>query len=307
MEPLSDFDGLSTPKFSESALVIIVADSEADFFIYSIPDRVRFGVQRAQLASNSEVFRDMFACCEPEAAMNPLRNTLSLQESAHTLATLLRMLHNPPSPVLQRGSEDSEDEARVHGGGTAVIPLPVLQIMLNLADKYALSGSIVDNLHSHFAAQVSLSPLQIYAHAVQHDLPRLAAEASTYLLYPSLSVYTPRTISIIPTSSSYHKLVLLHYERVKQLKDLLCGEEIFPYGYGECPRHGNETRLLWQEYKNDLLPRLEAATDVPAEMSRIISAIPECERCLKACNAATDMLAYKFKKVIKRIDQLPST
>ncbi|KZT19372.1 hypothetical protein NEOLEDRAFT_1142150 [Neolentinus lepideus HHB14362 ss-1] len=277
-----------------------------NFFVQSIPDGEQFEVQKARLQDGSEIFRDMFLFCDPSPAVAG-DQVLKLQENASTLATLLRLLHNPPAPIAAPCSEEDEDDiditARVDIDN--VIPLPVLRTLLDLADKYALSDSIVHSLHSHLAAQVSLFPLEIYAYAVQHGLRKIATDASAYLLYPSLSTYTSREISIIPSSEAYHELVLLHYERVKQLKDLLRGEEIFPHGYGKCLRHGDDTRLAWGTYKHNLILKLEAGTDVTAEMRGISSTLHQCEVCHRACEAALDMLDYKFRKVIKRIDQLP--
>ncbi|TFK57465.1 hypothetical protein OE88DRAFT_1651200 [Heliocybe sulcata] len=302
---ISSYDAKQEASVGKESLTVLLC-ADPDFFVQSIPDGVQYGIRKACLRDGSEIFRDMFLCCDTDSEVEE-NQVLKLQENACTLEALLRLLHNPPAPVLTPATDEDEDDADTTAPTKVanVVPLPVLKIFLNLADKYLFSEDIVDSMHSHLAAQASLLPLEIYAYATGHGFPKLAAEASAYLLHPSLSAYTPQEISIIPTVEAYHRLVLLHYERIKQLKDLLRGEEIFPHGYGQCHLHGKDTRFAWGKYKDNLVPKLEAGTDLAAEMRGFSSALPQCEVCYRACNAAVDMLEYKFRKIIKRIDQLP--
>ncbi|KDQ54744.1 hypothetical protein JAAARDRAFT_37846 [Jaapia argillacea MUCL 33604] len=280
---------------------------EPDFHVRSVDDDVVFGVQRARLEEGSDVFRDMFSVCEKGGVGDPTQGgVLDLLEPAEVLSILLTLLHFPPKPYIPDPSADVYSTKIVCIPAEKAIPLPLLPRLFTLADKYTLSESLVESLRTHLAAHASTFPLQVYGHSVALGLDALAESTSIYLLHPPLTTYTTEEISVIPTAVAYHKLVLLHFHRVMRLRETLLGEQIFPHGYGKCASHESRTEGLWDSQKKLLVDKIEAGTDVAAEMGAIMSSLPDCKTCQKACTAALEMLAYKCRKVIKRIDQLPS-
>ncbi len=210
----------------------------------------------------------MFSCCDAGFHMvNTLdeeSRTLELHESATILDALFYLLHSTPAPVAEKetGEPDFEDIIYIREDKIpdAAIPWPLIPSLFVLADKYALSSEIVAALKSHLAAYTSIFPLQVYGHATGLGFYEIAAEASTYLLYPPLTSYSPEDIKIIPTAEAYHKLVLLHDFRVKRLAEVLRNEEVFPHGYGECTRlgHSQRTRSAWEARKQVIYGQIEA-------------------------------------------------
>ncbi|KAI0702476.1 hypothetical protein BC835DRAFT_1320873 [Cytidiella melzeri] len=281
-----------------------------DFSVRSVPDGDVFSVKRECLTSGSEVFRDMFSCCDAGFYMvNTLdedNKTLELHESAVVLNTLFQLLHSPPAPFVASPAEESQDFTRVweHKISEATIPWPLLPSMFVLADKYALSREVTGVLRSHLAAYASVFPLQVYGTACTLGFSDIAAEASAHLLHPPLSKYGPEEIKVIPTAEAYHQLVLLHDFRVKRLSDILGNEEVFPHGYGECSRHSQRTKIAWEGRKQAISSQIKAATDVAALMEPLVDEMADCQTCRRACKAAVAMLAYKCARIPRRIDRV---
>ena len=193
----------------------------------------------------------MFSCCD-QGDVTDTPDTggqaMELHEPAAQLNMLFHVLHHPPERCVlaERVEGQSRDFTRIRGiEAEHAIPFPVLQAVLRLADKYALSQEIMDALHSHLLAHASTYPLDVYGYAVEYGLPALAGKASKYLLHPPLSSYTTEQVKVIPTAAAYHRLVMLHDFRIKKLKEILMEADVFPHGYGECPRHAQRTRNLW--------------------------------------------------------------
>ncbi|KAH0838502.1 hypothetical protein J3R83DRAFT_6819 [Lanmaoa asiatica] len=261
----------------------------------------------------------MFLCCDHEYSfvdtheVQDITGVLELNESASTLRLLLRLLHFPPIPP---SLSPSARETRRMGKPVslyqgALIPFPLLPDMLRLADKYDLSEPLRHALHSQLFANASVHPLDVYAFATRNRLGDVAAEASAYLLHPPLSTYSKDRIALIPSVSAYHDLVRLHSYRIQQLKVTLLREDIFPFGYGVCVAHQENTTLAWNDSRILLATRLEAgrvsgdgyqveeiahsrlATDVVAEMSVLLKQFDLCKTCHKACSAAIEMLGVK--------------
>ena len=204
----------------------------------------------------------MFSCCDAGYVLHdydPDSHTLDLTESAVALDSLFRLLHSPPkrfeAPPRKR---DSDFTRVVETVPEATIPWPLLPSLFRLADKYNLSERILQSLHSHLGAYASVFPLQVYGYAVGLGLDEIAAKTSKHLLHPPLMSYTPEELRVIPTAEAYQKLLLLHDYRIKKLTEMLLNEEIFPHGYGECPRHVQHTKALWQSRKEKILGRIEA-------------------------------------------------
>ncbi|KAH8100520.1 hypothetical protein BXZ70DRAFT_154968 [Cristinia sonorae] len=286
---------------------------DGDFIVRSIPDGHVFTVKRERLEQGSTVFRDMFSCCDSGYVVDMLdeeSGTLDLDESAERLSMLFQLLHNLPDPYHEEPVPKSQrDFTRVQSTlpKEPAIPFPILPILLSLADKYALSETIVHCVHSHLAAHTSTYPLRVYGYATSLGLHDVAARASTFLLSPPLSSHPTNKITALPNAQAYHKLVQLHDYRIRKLKEVLMGEQIFPHGYGKCPRHAAKTDGIWEERKKNVIAKILAATDVAAEMAEVQSEVAECEVCTKATTAAISMLAYKCAKIPKRIDKIPVT
>jgi hypothetical protein len=187
---------------------------------------------------------------------------MDLPETADTLSILFRLLHEPP-PVFQRvkptpAKASTEDPLREAPDMSTVIPLPLIPIALNLADKYCLSLEAITALHSHIGAHVTTEPLKVYGMAISLGLDELASEASEYLLHPPLSAWRTDEIKVIPTVEALHQLVRLHAAREVELRRYLQGETVFPHGYEACRSHGTSTIAAWEERKQMLMPRIRA-------------------------------------------------
>lgn len=257
----------------------------------------------------------MFLCCDQEYSfvntheVQDISEILELDESASTLRLLLRLLYFPPPPPSlspsARQTRRMGNPASLYQG--ALIPFPLLPDMLRLADKYDLSEPLRRTLHSHLFANASIHPLEVYAFATKNRIDDVAAEASAYLLHPPLSAYSKDRIALIPSVSAYHDLVRLHNYRIQQLKTVLLREDIFPFGYGVCVAHRENTTRAWNDSRMLLTTRLEAgmmsggyqaeeiahsqpATDLVAEMSVLLNQFDSCKTCHKACSAAIGML-----------------
>ncbi|KAF9473316.1 hypothetical protein BDN70DRAFT_908901 [Pholiota conissans] len=273
-----------------------------DFKVRSITDGTVFHVKRAAL-QGSEVFRDMFALCEPGTGEES--NELELQDKSGELETLLRILHDPPFPPMKLELSPEEKLFRVtRYDPTTVIPLPLLiSVFFRLADKYMLADSVTDVLKIHLVANAPAQALEVYSFASLHGMEWEASRASQYVL--PMASYHFEEIKIIPDVVAYHKLVRLQDFRVKALRDLLLGEDIFPHGYGECTSHREETAAGWDRQRKALVGRIESVTDVAGEMEAFTETLQDCKVCYKACIAAVEMLSYKCNRLPKRLDQLP--
>ncbi|KAI9572748.1 hypothetical protein HD554DRAFT_2014347 [Boletus coccyginus] len=286
------------------------APQSPDFRVRSIPDQEEFNVHTSALRT-SEVFRDMFLCCDQEYSFVNTRGVqdtqvLELDESALTLRLLLRLLHfPPPPPSLSPSALQSRRMGKpvsLYQG--AFIPFPLLPDMFRLADKYDLSDPLRRTFYSHLFANASIHPLEVYAFATRNRIDGVAAEASAFLLHP-LSTYPKERITLIPSVSAYHDLVRLHSYRIQQLKAVLLREDVFPFGYGVCVVHRENTVRVWNDTRMLLATQLEAATDLAAEMSVLLKQFDSCETCHKACSAAIGMLGYKCNRIPRTIDYLP--
>lgn len=282
-----------------------------DFTVRALPEGEEFRVRQECLVQGSEVFRDMFQCCEAGHEAVGSEHVLELHESAPSLRLLFQLLHSVPEPYVPGKATKAVDPGDyVHikqSEPVHAIPFPLLPLLFVLADKYAFTPEIMRVCFSHLAAYASTEPLRVYGMAVGIGQDAIAAKASKYLLHPPLTSYTTDEIKSIPTAQAYHKLVLLHEHRIKRLREILIDEEIFPQRYGECGKHTQRTKKLWEARKSMVTTRIAAATDVAAEMMVGVDQLSGCETCCKAWAAATAMLGYKCSKVPRRIDKLPTS
>lgn len=202
---------------------------------------------------------DMFSTCDSTPV--PATQTIEIYESSSIFGCLLRLLHEDlPIQNCKTYEEDSDSfETKI----TPVIPkssvpLPLLPTLYELADKYAVTESIVNALHTHLASYKSASPLHVYALATKLGLEELMNETSVFLIHPPLSSYTAEEVSIIPSTGAYHKILLLQAHRQSHLKEILLGEDIFPHGYGECPNHKSATTAIWHQRRQEIVGRIES-------------------------------------------------
>jgi len=144
----------------------------------------------------------VFALCAPRSDAPPgWEEILDLHEKAGILEVLLQLLHNSPSPPVAISSDEkfSTRLPKVRFESHTVIPLPLLSIMFELADKYAIDISLVKSLKVHAPTH----PLQVYSFATLHDMESIASEASQYVLpmasyhYLHYSVTRPSCVRII--------------------------------------------------------------------------------------------------------------
>jgi hypothetical protein len=209
---------------------------------------------------------DMFDCCDSGFAMSiadDADQVLDLDERAEVLNILLSLLHSPPPPPPPKrkrkyNMDNSLTTVPVAFEPDPVIPFPLLPRMLQLADKYALSENLQHSLLAHMSFHASAYPLQVYAFAMERGLQPLAVDASKHLLHPRLSAYSPKDIKIMPSPDAWQKLVLLHDVRIRGLRAVLLGEEIFPHGYGTCSSHKDKAIFLWGQRKTDIILKVDA-------------------------------------------------
>ncbi|KAJ7919099.1 hypothetical protein B0H13DRAFT_2230989 [Mycena leptocephala] len=267
---------------------------DADFLVRSWLDGSTFAVNRAKLEKGSHVFRDMFSCCDAGAGdTNP--QVLDLHESESSLSALLRLLHSPPDPPVQFPREPIGEKVNtrlpIRYDLATAIPLPVLRLLLRVADKYALSDVAVVERFDGLRMSLTLG-----------DMPYVVSESSQYLL--PLAWYSPDEVKIVPTVTDYHNVLRLQTFRVKALQDILMREDLFPHGYGMCPTHNTSAEAVWDRTRLILARKIETNTDVAGEMESLVYIFQSCSTCCKAFNAAVDMLAYKCRRVPRRLDQL---
>jgi hypothetical protein len=204
----------------------------------------------------------MFDCCDLGYVTdfsNDNDQVMDLCEPADMLAMLLRILHTPPPPLPDPFDRQGDEyERQIRHDTHTVIPIPLLRLLFELADKYVLSETIVESLRTHLVAHSPRYPLQVSVFATERGWNAIAAEASKYLLHPPLSCYTLTDVNSIPTVGAYHKLVLLHALRINRLREVLLSEAIFPHGYGACTVHREATTALWERSRRIIAPRIEA-------------------------------------------------
>lgn len=279
---------------------------DADFTIRSVPDDVSFGVRRSSL-QNSQVFRDMFICCDgPNTSADS--QTLDLNEPSQLVIVLLRLLHDPLEPPVEApGSEEvdlsSSQLPRKRYDLSTVVPLPLLTtVVFDVVDKYMLDPSIIDTVWLHVKAHAATDPLEVYSFATLHDQLGIAGKASQYAM--PLASYRTDAIKVIPSVEAYHRLVQVQDLRLAIIKKILLSENLFPHGYGKCPVHDASRAAIWDAQRKALAIRVNIGTDVAAEMATISQEFRDCEQCFKAFRAAVEMLAYKTRKATRRTDQL---
>ncbi|KAG6845647.1 hypothetical protein H0H87_005854 [Tephrocybe sp. NHM501043] len=165
-----------------------------------------------------------------------LDESVDIHETSDVLIVLLRLLHSPPSPPVPLLPEGQDNQhiishklpKKVYDPAT-VIPLPLLlSVLYGLVDKYAISDAVTKSLNGHLLAHAPVFPLTVYGFATTHRLDYVASEASQYL--QPLASYTANEIVVIPTVFAYHQVMRLQALRMKALRDLVLGEDIFPHG-----------------------------------------------------------------------------
>ncbi|KDQ20653.1 hypothetical protein BOTBODRAFT_50721 [Botryobasidium botryosum FD-172 SS1] len=273
-----------------------------DFIIQSVPSGVEFPVNRARILAASQVFSDMFACCDsnapPPGGDDTIHDTLQLQESPELLSLLLRIIEAPE--LSSDDTQPPDADLILH----RTIPFPLLPPLFQLADKYILADAIVRKLEHHLRQNAPSHPFQVFCCATSLNLPLIAACASKYLHSPPLHMYSLSTIRSIPTVEAYHHLVLLHGHRIDRFREILRLEELFPFGYGACPQHMSQIKQRWDMQKMQLLPLIHAASDIADEMETALGHI-DCPLCARAVTSATAMMKYKCDKVPKSIKKFP--
>ncbi|KAK7463851.1 hypothetical protein VKT23_005786 [Stygiomarasmius scandens] len=273
-----------------------------DFSVRSTIDNQAFAVSRKALCT-SEVFRNMFSCCD-DSHSEVSDQSMDLLESSASLCLLLTLLHSPPDPPTLPKQDGPWDLGPALNTDSSVIPLPILAQLFLLADKYALSDSVTKVLSEHLLANAPLNPLFVYGFALSAGFPDIASKACRWL--KPMALYSQEEIKIIPTVEAYHNVIRLQDLRVKALKRILLEEEIFPHGYGACSSHLNETQTIWHSARINLARKVETLTDVAGEMEDLLSERPirDCSACRKACTAAVEMLRYKCRKAPRTLRHL---
>ncbi|KAJ7129995.1 hypothetical protein C8R43DRAFT_666540 [Mycena crocata] len=282
---------------------------DADFLVRSWLDGSTFAVNRAKLENGSHVFRDMFSCCDVGAGDENMQ-VLDLHEPESTLSALLRLLHSPPAPPVQYARDPIGEKVitqlPVRYDVATAIPLPVLRLLFCLADKYALEPAVLESLQAHLVAHAPADALTVYGLSLTlGEMPCVVSESSQYIL--PLAWYSLDEVkAAIPTVTDYHNVHRLQTFRVKALQDILLQEDLFPHGYGMCATHNTGAADIWARARIILARKIETNTDVAGEMESLVYLYQSCRTCTRAFAAAVDMLAYKCRRVPRRLDQLPA-
>ncbi|KAL5495610.1 hypothetical protein ACEPAI_1073 [Sanghuangporus weigelae] len=277
--------------------------ASTDFTIRCLPEDVIVPVQKLKFVEGSEIFADMFACCDAGGEeKNP--RSVDLCESVNDMALLVRLIQDPPQTLSEAAiREGSSEQSLEHP--TAMIPYLLLPRLFALAEKYALKLPVMQILRTHLLVQACIAPLLVYGLATQYSLPEIADEASKFLAFTPLETYSLEDIKIIPSAEAYHKLLQLQSYRKRRIKELLMNEDLFPYGYGACSAHKDYAELMWDRRRRNILPNVHSGSDVARIMSRRLDAkIRTCNVCKKAWIAAREMLAFKCRKIARRVTQM---
>lgn len=194
----------------------------------------------------------MFSCCAQDCP-EPETKSVDIYESASAFSTLLRLLHYPPSVYPVSDKKERGFPKYMIVNPEYAIPFPILPVIYDLVDKYAVFPHIVQALNSNLQAYASTFPLKVYGLATRMSLDSIADEASAFLVQPPLHTYTSEEVKIIPTAEAYHKLLKLQQYRVEKIRDILAHEQLFPHGYGVCNTHKVSALASWDRKKRTLL------------------------------------------------------
>ncbi|KAF8213440.1 hypothetical protein K438DRAFT_1803978 [Mycena galopus ATCC 62051] len=173
--------------------------------------------------------------------------------------------------LRETDAEKFQTQLPVRYDSSTAIPLP-----------YALSDLLIlESLRAH-----------LLAHAPTDGLTPI---------HPPVAWYTPEEAKIVPTVVAYQDVLRLQAFRVKALQDILLRKSC----YGMCPTHKTSALAVWDRTRLILARKIETNTDVAGEMESLVYIFQSCATCCKAFKAAVDMLAYKCRRVPRRLDQLP--
>ncbi len=221
----------------------------------------------------------MFRCCDSRTTRTD--EIVRLDEHASNLTVLLNVLHYPICPPIRvhshtkpyRDRNSAQSNQRQYNPGT-VIPLPIIPLLLSLADKYCIE-SITETLSVHLSAHAPTDPLRVYGYAVAFGLGTAASMASQYL--DPMASYAASQVEVIPTVAAYHRVLVLQNFRVQALRRILSGEEIFPHGafpsawhnvvlmlrplagYGLCASHQRQTTSIWEARRSFLMGGIQSS------------------------------------------------
>ncbi|CAK5279954.1 unnamed protein product, partial [Mycena citricolor] len=177
----------------------------------------------------------MFTCCDSVSSQHR-SHTLDLDESQGSLTSLLRLIHSPPSPPTQFIRKPREEKVKTHlpvrFDLSTAIPLPILRLLLQLADKYALSDpESLKALREHLLAYAPTDGLEVYGLGLRYlDLigEHVVNEASQYI-FP-LPTYSLDQIQVVPSVHDHHRILRLQNFRAKALQKIVVEEDLFPHG-----------------------------------------------------------------------------
>ncbi|KAG9081559.1 hypothetical protein FS749_007573 [Ceratobasidium sp. UAMH 11750] len=269
-----------------------------------------------RLAFGSHAFQSMIEIGSLSAQPTALDGTnlpiVEVDERHELLVLLVNLLETPPElppPTVNNQIPSSAVPLDSDPPGRT-LPWPLVVTLLDMADKYDLSESILARLHAHVRGHAPSHPLQVYALASRLQLGEIASLASSFLLYPPMHEYPLSEIKALPSAASYHLLLVLQTHRIEKLKKLVATEPIFPYEYGACSKHGTSpARLAWEIRKTSVLDDLNAGSYVADMMQcdeQVRRELKDCSDCCSAWEKAVEMIRYKAGKVPREISQLPN-
>ncbi|KAG8772826.1 hypothetical protein FRC12_002874 [Ceratobasidium sp. 428] len=271
-----------------------------------------------RLALGSQVFQSMVevGSLTPAQQLDALDSAnlpiVEVDERYELLALLVNLLESPPElpPPTANNQTPSSAIPLDNDPPGSVLPWPLMVTLLDLADKYDLSESILSGLHAHIRSHATSHPLQVYALASRLELREIASLASSFLLYPPMHEHPLSDIKALPSAISYHLLLVLQIHRLEKLRNIVATEPIFPHEYGACAKHGTSpAKLAWETRRTLVLTNLHAGSSVADMMQHDDEVRKELKNCIDCClgwERAVEMIRYKAGKVPREISQLPN-
>lgn len=278
-----------------------------DILIKSAQNHALAGIpaHSQRLASGSHVFASMIevGSLVPTQQLGSLATelrTVEVNERPELLVLLVNLLENPPEHPPPTVNDRVPSSAVPLEGEPprSILPWPLITTLLDLADKYDLSNSIVEVLHGHLRSHAPSYPLQVYGLATTLELSEIASLASSFLLHPPMHQYSASDIKVIPSAVAYHLLLVLQTHRLQGLRTIVEREPLFPHDYGVCSKHGAVTpRQVWETRRTSILDDLHARSLIADLMScddEIQKELKNCSDCCLGWERAVEMMRVSY-------------
>ncbi|KAH7340986.1 hypothetical protein B0J17DRAFT_627266 [Rhizoctonia solani] len=297
------------------------ADRPFDILVKSTqnPGREAIPAHCEYLAKGSHVFQSMLelgssvAFNETSSVSENQLPIVEIDERYEILVLLVNLLESPPQfpPATATSCLPSSAVPSNSDLPGSVLPWPLVTTLLDAADKFDFTDDILALLHAHLRSHASSHPLPVYALASRLGLSSIKSHASSFLLHPPMHQYSISEIKLLPSTTSYHLLLILQSRRLESLKEILGNEMLFPHDYGACSKHGTASaKLVWEARKALVLTHVDASSSIADMMNydeETKQRLKNCAECCLGWERAVEMIRYKAGKVAREIGQLPKS